>query len=89
MQSSVWLIFIISVGCLYLIRCTESFMFVISFNIHNRAGRQAIITLILQKRKQKFRVSNLPKRNPDVNQVVQQPGSLVSLSYSNGALQEV
>lgn len=65
-------------------------MFVISFNIHNRPGRQATIMLILQKRKQKFRVGNLPKKkNPDVNQVVQQPGSLISFSYSNGALQKV
>lgn len=89
MQSSIWLIFIISVGCLYVTYCTESFMLVISFNIHNRPGRQATI-LILQRRKQKFRGSNLPKRkNPDVNQVVQKPGSLVSFSYSNRALQEV
>lgn len=78
MQSSLWLIFIISVGCLYVTCCTESFMFVISFNIHNRPGRQATIIFILQKRKQKFRVSNLPKRkNPDVNE----PGNPTAWSF--------
>lgn len=72
--------FIVSVGVL-MSGCTECFIIVISFNIHSRPGRQALLLcLFKEKKKLKFRVSNLPKRKiPDVNLVVrlQRPGRLV------------